>query len=109
MDFTGGIRQRIDIGDLKLDAEKRSDVKKLYHLLDIMRKQGDFLCCSLSSDKMVSHICNWKQGKKVCKATATRCAFCFCLLASRGSDRAKRLKQKKKELQCSVVNSARPL
>ena len=57
MDFTGGIRQRIDIGDLKLDAEKRSDVKKLYHLLDVMQKQGDFVCCSFSSNNMVSQLC----------------------------------------------------
>ena len=28
-----------------------------------------------------------EQGKKVCKATAVRCAHCFCLLASRKSDR----------------------
>ena len=49
VDFTGGIQQRINIGDLKLDAEKRADVKKLYHLLDIMRKQGDFVCCSMVS------------------------------------------------------------
>ena len=35
-----------------------------------------------------------KQGKKVFKATATRCAFCFRLLASRESDRAKRLMKK---------------
>ena len=57
VDFTGGIQQRIDIGDLKLDAEKRADVKKLYQLLDIMRKQGDFLCCSFSSNNLVSQIC----------------------------------------------------
>ena len=59
MDFTGGIQQRIDIGDLKLDAEKRADVQKLYHLLDVMRKQGDFVCCS-----MVSQICKQENFKK---------------------------------------------
>ena len=57
VDLTGGIQQRIDIGDLKLDAEKRSDVKKLYHLLDVMRKQGDFVSCSFSSNNLVSQIC----------------------------------------------------
>ena len=56
VDFTGGIQQRIDIGDLKLDVEKKADVKKLYHLLDIMRKQGDFVSCSFSSNKMVNHL-----------------------------------------------------
>ena len=52
-----------------------------------------------------------EQGKQVCKATATRCAFCFCLQALRGSDIAKMLKQNKnkKKLQCSVVNSGGPL
>ena len=59
VDFTGGIQQRIDIGDLKLDAEKRADVQKLYHLLDVMRKQGDFVCCS-----MVSQICKQENFKK---------------------------------------------
>ena len=34
--------------------------------------------------------------------------ICYCLLASRRSDRAKRLEQKNK-LQCSVVNSGGPL
>ena len=64
VDFTGGIQQRIDIGDLKLDAEKRTDVKKLYHLLDVMQKQGDFVCCSFSLHEMVSQTCKLENFKK---------------------------------------------
>jgi len=43
-----------------------------------------------------------KQGKKVCKATAVRC---FCLLASRRSDRVI-WSPERKQLQWWVVNSA---
>ena len=35
----------------------------------------------------------WNKEKKFSNHTATRCAFCFRLLASWGSDRAKRLKK----------------